>query len=146
MRHILLITITAITAGLLMSGQAMGVELEKYRSTPSEPMGEVEAQDKDFQPLNRSQVQEMQKILAEKGFDPGDADGYIGTETQEAIREFQRSEGLAATGNPNEQTLRALAPAEKHEFFGLAPEFEGETPQRETEESPAGGSGSMKGY
>lgn len=146
MRHILLITITAITAGLLMSGQAMGVELEKYRSTPSEPIGEVEAQDKDFQPLNRSQVQEMQKILAEKGFDPGDADGYIGTETQEAIREFQRSEGLAATGNPNEQTLRALAPAEKHEFFGLAPEFEGETPQRETEESPAGGSGSMKGY
>jgi len=146
MRHILLITIMALTAGLLMVGQVMGVELEKYRSTPSVPIGEVEAQDTDYQPLNRSQVQEMQRILAEKGFDPGDADGYIGTETQEAIREFQRSEDLAATGNPNETTLRALASPEKHEFFGLAPEFEGETQQRESEENLMKDTGSMKGY
>jgi hypothetical protein len=146
MRHILLVTIMAIAAGLCMAGQAMGVELEKYRSTPSEPIGEVESQDTDFQPLNRSQVQEMQRILAEQGFDPGDVDGYIGTETQEAIREFQRSEGLAATGNPDEQTLRALAPPEKHEFFGLAPEFEGETQQRESEENLMKDTGSMKGY
>jgi hypothetical protein len=146
MRHILLVTIMAIATALLMTGTALGEDLDKYRM-PSVPGGGMaEVQDTDFQPLNRSQVQEMQRILTEKGYDPGDADGYIGTETQEAIREFQRSEGLAATGNPNEQTLRALAPAEKHEFFGLAPEFEGETPQRETEESPAGGSGSMKGY
>jgi peptidoglycan hydrolase-like protein with peptidoglycan-binding domain len=110
-----------------MAGQAMGVELEKYRSTPSLPGGGIEAQEEGFQPLNRSQVQEMQRILSQKGFDPGDVDGYIGPDTQEAIREFQRSEGLAVTGNPNEQTLRALAPPEKHEFFGLAPEFEGET-------------------
>jgi peptidoglycan hydrolase-like protein with peptidoglycan-binding domain len=126
MKHFVLITLTVFIAGLLMSGQAMGVELEKYRSTPSPPAEGLEAQEQDFQPLNRSQVQEMQRILSQKGFDPGDVDGYIGPDTQDAIREFQRSEGLAVTGNPDEQTLRALAPPEKHEFFGLAPEFEGE--------------------
>lgn len=125
MRHFVLITITAFAAGLLMAGLAMGDDPDKYRSTPS-MIGEPQVQDTGFQPLNRSQVHEIQNILIQKGFDPGDVDGYIGSETREAIRNFQRSEGLAVTGNPNEQTLRALAPPEKYEFFGLAPEFKGE--------------------
>lgn len=124
MRHLALIAITAFTAGLLMASQGMSVELEKYRSTPSQiGGGEIE---ETVQPLNRSQVQEMQRLLAERGYDPGDADGYIGEDTREAISDFQRAEGLSVTGNPNEETLRALAPQERHEFFGLAPEFEGE--------------------
>jgi peptidoglycan hydrolase-like protein with peptidoglycan-binding domain len=48
-------------------------------------------------------------------------------DTTEAIRQFQTDEGLAATGTPDQQTLRTLAPSsDQQEFFGLSPEF-GET-------------------
>jgi len=139
MRHFLLFIIIALTAGWLGAGQAIGEDLDGDRTPSVQEGGMAEVGDTDFLPLNRSQILEMQRILVERGYDPGDVNGYIGSDTREAIREFQLAEGLDVTGNPNEKTLRALAPPEKQEFFGLAPEFGGET------QNPTG-KGSMEGY
>lgn len=50
----------------------------------------------------------LQQRLTAKGFDAGTADGVIGDMTREAIRGFQRRQGLAVTGEPSQALLRAL--------------------------------------
>ena len=50
----------------------------------------------------------VQRALLEKGFDPGEVDGAIGTRTRRAIEAFQRSIGLPETGWAGVETLKAL--------------------------------------
>jgi peptidoglycan hydrolase-like protein with peptidoglycan-binding domain len=46
--------------------------------------------------------------LNERGFRAGPPDGVLGPSTQVALRNFQMSENLEATGQLNRQTLQAL--------------------------------------
>ena len=132
-RNILIFTTTmAFMAALLIGGQALGAGQEQMGQTQmgSSSMGQ-EAQMQQSRlasaDLNRDQICEMQNLLNNQGFSSGRADGFIGPRTREALRQFQTAEGLTATGLPDRETLRALAPsAEKQEFFGLSPEFGGE--------------------
>ena len=50
----------------------------------------------------------MQRELAERGYQPGSADGILGRATRAALMDFQRKENLAVTGRPDRQTLKAL--------------------------------------
>lgn len=43
-------------------------------------------------------VKKIQSLLAEKGFDPGPADGVEGPKTHDAVKAFQRNLGVAETG------------------------------------------------
>jgi peptidoglycan hydrolase-like protein with peptidoglycan-binding domain len=77
-----------------------------------------------MQQLSSEQIQEMQQLLSQQGYEIGSINGVVGRDTIDAIREFQASEGLAVTGMHNLETLRALAPeSDQQEFFGLSPEF-----------------------
>lgn len=61
-------------------------------------------------------VADLQAELAEKGLYRGARDGVLGSGTIEAIEAFQRSRGLAVTGEPTMDLLVALAtdaPAER---------------------------------
>lgn len=53
-------------------------------------------------------VRRVQLALRDRGYDPGPVDGVMGRQTVMALREFQRSEQLAATGQLNRQTLEEL--------------------------------------
>ncbi|MEM6712271.1 MAG: peptidoglycan-binding protein [Pseudomonadota bacterium] len=57
---------------------------------------------------NQAAIAQAQRLLAERGYDPGPADGLIGPRTTEAIRAFQRSVGLAANGSVDQALLDAL--------------------------------------
>lgn len=48
--------------------------------------------------LSRLQMQRLQKLLKQFGFDPGPVDGYPGLKTQAAIRRYQLAAGLPADG------------------------------------------------
>jgi localization factor PodJL len=50
----------------------------------------------------------VQKLLAEKGFDPGPADGIMGRQTIQAITDFQKEEGLPTTGQIDTGLVAAL--------------------------------------
>ncbi|WP_333683418.1 lytic murein transglycosylase [Pontibaca methylaminivorans] len=50
----------------------------------------------------------LQRRLNAAGFDAGDADGVIGAKTQEAIRAWQRRNGIAVTGEPSRELLAQL--------------------------------------
>jgi len=127
MRHIVLTTALAFIAGLFFAGQGLGTgeyEHGKAAGSGSAMMEETHQSEMAAHSLDNEQVRELQKILTDRGFEAGPVDGIIGPRTTQALRNFQESEGLAVSGNPDENTLKALAPdAETQEFFGLSPEF-----------------------
>ncbi len=51
----------------------------------------------------------LQRRLLELGFKVGRVDGYFGSETESALREFQRNFGIPADGTCGPATLKALA-------------------------------------
>ena len=53
-------------------------------------------------------VKSLQIMLKALGYDPGRTDGYFDTETEEALKDFQRNEGLPVTGRTNEATADQL--------------------------------------
>ncbi|MGH7828476.1 MAG: peptidoglycan-binding domain-containing protein [Candidatus Binatia bacterium] len=54
------------------------------------------------------EIKEVQQALKEKGHDPGEIDGVMSSQTQQAIRAFQQKNGLQATGTLNAETAAAL--------------------------------------
>jgi peptidoglycan hydrolase-like protein with peptidoglycan-binding domain len=62
-----------------------------------------------LQPGSRGlEVEELQRELRRRGFNPGSIDGSYGLQTQEAVRRFQDSRGLFADGVAGSRTLEAL--------------------------------------
>jgi peptidoglycan hydrolase-like protein with peptidoglycan-binding domain len=53
-------------------------------------------------------IREVQQVLIDKGFYHGRIDGVMGRETMDALMQFQRREGLEATGRIDERTTAAL--------------------------------------
>jgi membrane-bound lytic murein transglycosylase B len=60
------------------------------------------------QRLSRNQVEKIQGLLTDQGFDPGPIDGVIGLQTRQAIKEFQRTVKIPADGHPTPELLEAL--------------------------------------
>lgn len=59
-------------------------------------------------PLSRDDVLEMQRLLAALGFETGEPDGVVGSQTRAALKAYQRRSGLPADGYPTADILRAL--------------------------------------
>lgn len=55
-------------------------------------------------------LKEVQQTLNEQGFDPGPRDGIMGKRTRAALRTYQESIGLPATGDPDRATIESLFP------------------------------------
>jgi peptidoglycan hydrolase-like protein with peptidoglycan-binding domain len=57
---------------------------------------------------SKEQVKAVQEALKEKGVDPGPADGVMGPKTRQALREYQKKEGLKASGTLDSETMAKL--------------------------------------
>ncbi len=53
-------------------------------------------------------VTQLQRALKSAGYDPGTIDGRLGKRTKEAVRSFQRAEGLKVDGVVGQKTWSAL--------------------------------------
>jgi peptidoglycan hydrolase-like protein with peptidoglycan-binding domain len=53
-------------------------------------------------------IREAQRALNKMGFDAGSVDGVWGPNTAAAIRNFQQSRGIEATGRLNDRTMEEL--------------------------------------
>lgn len=58
--------------------------------------------------LSAEQIRKVQQKLNQEGFHAGQVDGKWSSETQTAIRNFQQTKGLKATGQLDERTLDEL--------------------------------------
>jgi lytic murein transglycosylase len=58
--------------------------------------------------LSRAERRDIQRLLAERGYDIGEPDGIIGQRTREAIKSFQASVGLPVDGHAGTKVLNAL--------------------------------------
>lgn len=60
------------------------------------------------QQMSNNTVRQVQEALQSKGHNVGQIDGVFGPSTQSALREFQRAQGLEATGRADQRTLASL--------------------------------------
>ncbi len=57
---------------------------------------------------SRDEVKKVQEALKSKGEDPGNVDGVMGKKTKEALRDFQKTNGLKVTGAMDRETANKL--------------------------------------
>ncbi|HSO48063.1 MAG TPA: SEL1-like repeat protein, partial [Rhizobiaceae bacterium] len=60
------------------------------------------------QAVTRELIAKVQEQLAQIGFDPGPADGQIGARTTDAVKAFQKQEGLPVDGQITSELLQKL--------------------------------------
>jgi peptidoglycan hydrolase-like protein with peptidoglycan-binding domain len=58
--------------------------------------------------VDSTTIRQVQQTLVNRGFRAGPIDGVMGAATRSAVKQFQQSENLEATGQLNRQTLVAL--------------------------------------
>jgi peptidoglycan hydrolase-like protein with peptidoglycan-binding domain len=61
--------------------------------------------------VDQQTILEVQQQLQAAGYNPGPQSGHMNEETRRAIRDFQRTKGLPATGLVDRQTFSALLSA-----------------------------------
>lgn len=60
-------------------------------------------------PQSSDPIRRVQTVLAELGYLPGTIDGFLGEQTREAIRQFERDRRLPVTGDVTEALMAELA-------------------------------------
>ncbi len=75
----------------------------------STPQGGWDSPGKSLSDTDRAAlVKKIQTLLAEQGFDPGPADGVAGGRTRDAVKAYQRENGIAETGQIDGSLVAAL--------------------------------------
>ena len=82
------------------SGPGAGGSGSGTRMGQEERRGQTDVQPGD--------VRQAQERLKEAGFNPGPVDGQLGAQTKEAIKEYQKAQGLPQTGQLDEPTRDLL--------------------------------------
>jgi membrane-bound lytic murein transglycosylase B len=59
-------------------------------------------------PWPKTFIAQLQQTLSDKGYDTGGVDGWFGTKSTQALRQFQKENNLPADGYPNLATLQKL--------------------------------------
>ena len=60
---------------------------------------------RDGKSLSFVQSEQLQQLLIDAGYDPGPADGIIGSKTRDAIRSYQKDKGMVPDGHPSLEIL-----------------------------------------
>lgn len=89
-------------------GQQQRREDKDQRAGGSGVLGTDKQQPISASQLGAAQIRRIQQELNKKGFHAGQVDGKWSSETQAAIKNFQQSKGLTATGQLDERTINEL--------------------------------------
>jgi peptidoglycan hydrolase-like protein with peptidoglycan-binding domain len=88
------------------SGAGSGSQMDRPGRSGGDATGQSSARGMGGQ--SSENVKQVQEALKNKGHDPGTADGVMGPKTQQALREFQKKNGMQATGRLDDKTASAL--------------------------------------
>ena len=129
MKNVTLAITSLVFSGALIAGSAWGQS--SAESSMSSSMSSNYG--------SRDNVRQVQEALRQKGFNPGPADGVMGPRTEQALRQFQQSKNISATGRLDNDTSSALGVSLTADSMGSS--SSGNT----TGTSGSAASGSMKG-
>jgi localization factor PodJL len=88
---------------------AWGIQQPRQTAAAAQPPAQRPMNAQPVQTLSaKDQVMLAQQLLAQKGFDPGPADGSMGSHTANAIRLYQLRNGLPVNGSVSRQLLQHL--------------------------------------
>ena len=87
---------------------------------------------------------QVQELLKDAGFNPGPVDGILGPRTKGALRRYQASQGLPATGALDEATRQALLPSERPPEGGQAKPEATQQARLPSERPPEGGEAELE--
>ena len=77
-------------------------------ATGQSSMGDQQKKDQQALSQDPNTVKQVQQALSTRGYDPGTMDGKWSSKTESAVKDFQKSEGLQANGQLDQQTLASL--------------------------------------
>ncbi len=119
--HLAVVTASAAYARDNVTGSAVGTEPADL--TILRMSTESLVQIAQAEPSEREIVLWVQQVLADLEYDPGPIDGALGSQTREAIRRYEKDNGLTVTGDISENLLDDLEAASEASYGGqLAPE------------------------
>ncbi|HZU88257.1 MAG TPA: peptidoglycan-binding domain-containing protein [Stellaceae bacterium] len=104
MNKLILATVSALALGIAGAGIGHAQTTNPEAASP----GAQAWQGKQSENWSPSQVKEVQQRLKAAGAYNGPIDGRMGTQTQQAIAQFQKKHGLRQTGTLDRQTMAAL--------------------------------------
>jgi peptidoglycan hydrolase-like protein with peptidoglycan-binding domain len=105
--HVFMRRLTQVIAVMLVVGFALGglalfaAEVKREMAKPAAKAGTKPAK-------GSVDVKDLQGDLQKLGYDPGPADGMLGSKTRAALRTFQQDNGLKADGKPRKATIAKL--------------------------------------
>ncbi len=94
--------------GLDATGEASEELVDQIRLT-REIVAASGMTDEKGVPQSSDPIRRVQTVLAELGYLPGTIDGFLGEQTRDAIRQFERDRNLPITGNVSEALMAELA-------------------------------------
>lgn len=99
---------TAIAAACMAFGSLAQAQYSNTAQPNAQPVADSPTRLVNrMAPSDSETVRQVQEQLAQRGFDPGPADGQMGAQTRGALRNFQQSKGMSDTGLDS-KTLEAL--------------------------------------
>ena len=106
-------TLTAETENMLLQGASAGATRRRSmpprsRNEPGDSTRESSGQSSEPAVSSVEDVKKIQQELTDLQYDPGEVNGMMTAQTQQAIREFQYLNNLSVTGTVDEQTKVAL--------------------------------------
>ena len=121
------------SAAILLLGLAVPAAAQQSGSTQPQQSGanqpmapQTQQGSTQEQNLSKDEIRQVQQALDQKGFKAGQADGVLGPETKNAIKEFQQKQGFNATGELDSQTMSALGVSTSGQAAGQRPSTTGE--------------------
>ena len=94
---------------LPLTGEATEALLARLVLGPSATDGATAAAAGQVQsPHAEETIRQVQRLLAANGYRPGPADGRLGADTVEALRAFEKDQGLAVKGRVSAEVLARL--------------------------------------
>lgn len=110
-------TLTAETRDSLMSGSGRTATSSLENKNQNQPYSSQDLSQNQTADqsnvTNPREVKEAQQALSDLGYNPGDANGMMSSDTQQAIREFQWFNDLPVTGALDQQTKTEIRTQEQ---------------------------------
>ena len=68
--------------------------------------------------IRTQELEDLQVMLKELGYNPGKPDGWFGRKTARAVMEFQKDNNLKVDGDPGKNTINKLIDVVEKELYG----------------------------